>query len=73
MMEGCVQQLAAHTDAQTSHIIEEVTQRLEREIDAIATSVAMTAEVKSRDAMELMRRKLQAQLDQNLVESHRHK
>ena len=72
VMEGRVQQLVLHTEAQMSPIAEEVTQRLECEIDAATMSAAMMGEVKSRDVMELMRHELQAQMEQNLGESHLH-
>ena len=69
---GCVQQLAVHTNVQMLRVTEEVTQLLERETDAAAMSAVAMAEVKLRDAMELMQHELKAQLDQNLTELRHH-
>ena len=46
MMEVRVQALASHTKAEMLHVTGEVIERLEKEIDAVATSTAMTVEVR---------------------------
>ena len=45
---GPVQEVAAYSDAHASHIAAEVTQRLESEILAAATSTTATADVNTR-------------------------
>ena len=52
VMEGRVQELAMHTEAQRSRFEADVTQRLESEIGAVAMSTATTAEARTREAME---------------------
>ena len=47
--------MAAQTEAQTLRIVAKVTQQLEKEIEATATSTAMTAEINTRIAAEGMR------------------
>ena len=71
VMEGRVQQLAHESGIHTSRVTEEVTQRLEAEINAAVTSTAATAQAQMREAVDVMRRELQAQMEQNLAESHR--
>ena len=51
-----------------SRVAGEVVQRLEREIEATATSTAVTAQIQTQDAVEGMRCHIQAQLDRNLAE-----
>ena len=70
VMEGRVQQLAHESGVHTSRVAEEVTQRLEAEINAAATSTAATAQTQMREAVDVMRRELQAQMEQNLADSH---
>ena len=71
VMEGRVQQLAHESGVHTSCVAEEVTQRLEAEINTAATSTAATAQTQMREAVDVMRRELQAQMEQNLAESRR--
>ena len=70
-MEGRVRQFAHESGVHTSRVAEEVTQRLEAEINATATSTAATAQTQMRKAVDVMRRELQAQMEQNLAESRR--
>ena len=60
VMEERVQQLTAYSDAQTSRVTARVTQRLESEIQAAMTSTAATMEIRMCDAVEGMRREVQA-------------
>ena len=46
-----------------------VAQQLEKEIEAAATSTAVTVEIQTRTAVEGMRRDVQAQIDQNRVDA----
>ena len=45
-----------------SRVTEEVTQRLEAEINAAETSTAATTQIQTRDAVEDIRRDLQTQM-----------
>ena len=71
VMEGRIQQLAHELGVHMSCVAEEVTQRLEAEINAAATSTAAMAQTQMREAVDVMRRELQAQMEQNLAESCR--
>ena len=71
VLSGCVQEVAEHSQAQTSRVAEAVAQQLEKEIEAAATSTAATAEIQTRTAVEGMRRDVQVQLDQNRVDIQR--
>ena len=62
--EGRSREVAAYSDAQTSRIAVEVTQRLESEIVADATSTAATADITTRTTVEGVRRDIQAQIEQ---------
>ena len=73
VMEGRIQQLAHESGVHTSHVAEEVTQRLEAEINAAMNSTAATAQTQMRKAVAVMRCELQAQMEQNLAELHRRK
>ena len=64
VLSRCVQEVAEHSQAQTSRIVVAAAQQLEKEIEAAATSTAMTTEIQTRTAVEGMRRDVQAQLDQ---------
>ena len=66
---GQLGKVAAYSEAQASRAIAEVTQRLEKEIGAAAISTAMTAEITTRNAVESVRRDIQAQLDKNRVDA----
>ena len=67
-----VQQVVAQTSTEMSRIAEKVTQQLESEINATASSTAVAAEVNTRAAVEGMRRDVQSQLDQ-IYEDSRHR
>ena len=56
ILSGRVQEVAKHSQAQTSCVAEAVAQQLEKEIEAAATSAAATAEVQTCTAVEGMRR-----------------
>ena len=62
----------SHTEAQTSQIAGEVIQRLEKEIEATATSTAATTEGRTRDVMQELRRNFQATLERNQAELRHH-
>ena len=68
-MEGWIQALASHAEAQMSQVAREVIQRLEKEIEAVATSTAVTAEGRTRDAMQELRHNFQANMERNQAES----
>ena len=63
-LTGKVQQVAAHFEAQTSQAVGQVAQQLEREVKAVATSTAATAEKATRVVVEDVRHESQAQFDQ---------
>ena len=52
-----------------SRAVEGVTRQLESEIQAVAMSTAITAEIKMRTAVEGMRRDVQSQIDQHRKDS----
>ena len=66
-----MQEVARHSEAQTSCVAEAVAQQLEKEIEAAATSTAATVEIQMHIAVEGMRRDVQAQIDQNRVDAQR--
>ena len=68
-LTGRVQQVAAHFEAHTSHAVGQVAQQLEKEVQAVATSTAATAEKTTRAAMDDIRRDFQAQFEQTRAES----
>ena len=69
-----VEEVAAHSEAQVSRVAEVVTQQLEKEIQAAVTSTAMTAKVQMCIVVEGMRRDVQAQIEQNRMDTqHRDK
>ena len=59
-LTGKVQQVAAHFEAQTSQAVGQVAQQLEREVKAVATSMAATAAKTTRVVVEDVRRESQA-------------
>ena len=67
---SCVKQVAEYFNAQMLHVTADVTQRLEHEIVAAATSTA-TAEVMTHTVVEGVRRDIQVQLDQNRADALR--
>ena len=69
VLSGQVQQVAAQTSSEMSRIAEKVTQQLESEINAVASSTAVIAEVNTRVAIEGMRRDVELQLDQTREDS----
>ena len=58
-----VAKVAEYSDARASHVAADVTARLEKDIQAAASSAAATAEVTTRTVVEGARRDIQAQLD----------
>ena len=70
-IEGRVREVAAYSDAEASRVAETVTQQLEREIHAAATSTAVTVETQTRTAVEAMHRDVQAQFGQNRADALR--
>ena len=60
VLSGRVQEMAAHSDAQTSRVAKAVTRQLESEIQATAMSTAATAELNTCAAVEGMRQDVQA-------------
>ena len=71
LLSKCVEEIAAHSEAQTLRIADVVTQQLEREIQAAATSSATTAEVQTHTVVEGMRSEVQAQIEQNRADAQR--
>ena len=66
---SCVKQVAEYSDAQALCIATDVTQRLEQEIVAAATSTAATAEETTRTVVEGVWRDIQAQIEQNRADA----
>ena len=66
-----VTKVAEYTDAQASRVAADVNARLEKEVQAAATSAAATAEVTTRTVLEGARRDIQAQLDANRADTLR--
>ena len=66
-----MEKVAVYSEAQASRAAVEVTQWLEKEIGAAAISTAAMAEVTMRNAVEGVRRDIQAQLDQNRADALR--
>ena len=66
-----VKEVVEYSDAQASRAAVDVTQRLEKEIVAVVTSTATTAEVTMRTVVEGIRRDIQAQLEQNRADALR--
>ena len=56
VLSGCVQEVAAHSEAQALRVAELVTQRLEKEIEVATTSVVMTTTINTHMTVEGMRR-----------------
>ena len=71
VLSGRVQEVAEHSQAQTSCVAVAVAQQLEKEIEAAAMSTATTAEIQTRTAVEGMRRDVQAQIEQTRVDAQR--
>ena len=70
-ISSLVKEVAEYYDARASRVAADVTQRLEREIVAAATSTTTTAEVMTRTVVEAVRRDIQAQLEQNRADALR--
>ena len=66
-----VKEVVEYSDAQASRVTADVTQRLEKEIVAAATSTAATAKINTRTVVEGVRRDIQAQLEQTRVDALR--
>ena len=60
-----VKEVAVHYEAQTSCIVGSVLQQLEKEIEAVAVSTAVTSERNTSTAVDDVRKEVQAQLVQN--------
>ena len=71
VLSGHMQEVAEHSQAQTSRVAEAVALKLEKEIEAAAMSTAATAEIQRRIAVEGMCCDVQAQLDQSRADVHR--
>ena len=69
VLTGRVQQVAVQFEAHTLHAIGQVAQQLEQEVKAVVMSTAAMAEKSTRAAVEDVRRKLKAQLDQTRADS----
>ena len=67
-----VKAVAEHSEAQTSHVAGVVTQQLEKGLEAVATSAAMSSEQNTCAAVEEMQKEVQTQLEQNRVDWQRH-
>ena len=44
VLSECVQEVAAHSEVQASHVADAVSQQLEKQLEAVATNTAMTSE-----------------------------
>ena len=64
-----VQRTAAETEAKASQTVGTIVQQLEKEITAATTSTATTAELATRMIVEGVKRDVQAQIDQNRVDT----
>ena len=70
-MAAQVTQVAEYTEAQASRVAADVTARLEKEVQAVASSTTATAEVMTRNMVEDARRDIQAQIDANRADTLR--
>ena len=66
-----VTQVAEYTEAQASRVPADVTVRLEKEVQAVVSSTAATAEITTRNVVEGTRRDIQAQIDANRADTLR--
>ena len=64
-----MEQVAAQTEVQTVRIAAQVTQQLVKDIEAATTSMATTAEITTRVAVEGVRCNVQAQFEQTPADS----
>ena len=64
-----VQQVTAQFETRTLHAVGQVAQQLEKEVKAVVTSTAAMAEKSTRAAVEDVRCKIQAQIDQTRADS----
>ena len=69
MLSGQVQEMAVQSGAQMLRTVEGVTRQLESEIQATATNMAATAEIKMRTVVKGMRQDVQSQIDQHCEDS----
>ena len=65
VLSGRVNQVTAQIEVQISRVATEVKQKLGKEIEATATSMASTAEINTRVAVKGMRCNIQAHIEQN--------
>ena len=70
-ISSCVKEVAEYSDAQASRVAMDVTQRLEQEIVAAATSTTAMAEVTMRTVVEGVQRDIQVQVKQNRADALR--
>ena len=63
-----VQQVAEHSDVQASRVAIEISQQLEKGLEAVATSAAATSERQTWTAVEDMQNQIQAQIVQTRVD-----
>ena len=61
----CVREVAAHSEAQMPRVIGNIAQRLEKDIEAAAVSVAVMSEQNTRTVVDGLREEVKAQLVQN--------
>ena len=66
-----VKEAVEYSDAQASRVTADITQQLEKEIVAAATSTTVTAEINMRTVVKGVRRDIQAQLEQTRTDSLR--
>ena len=62
-VDAKVAKVAEYSDAHVSHVVADVTARLEKDIQAAASSVTATAEITTCTTVEGVQRDIQAQLD----------
>ena len=66
-----VKEVVAYSEAKTSHVVGSVAQRLEKEIEAAAVSIATTSERNTQTVVDNVRKEFQAQLMQNRADLER--
>ena len=67
----CVHKSVVETEARTSRTVGSMVQQLEREIEAATMGVAVMSEMKIKSAVEGLRSKIKAHLDQNRADFDR--
>ena len=69
MLTGKMKEVTTQTEVQTSCIATQVAQQLEKKLEAVVTSTAVTPEQKTRVAVEDVCRNVQAQVEQIRVDA----